>query len=89
MGIDRVEASSWSKDRIKEEIADRRQWIWEWRQEIRDTNTKAELLEEEAMEAPYPGAHEKRLDAMSDHVDHLDKVINETTADVEFLKSLL
>ena len=89
MGIDRVEARSWSKDRIKEEITDLRQLIGEWQQEIRDTKVRVERLQKQDMEVPYPGPPKKKIVEMDNKIDDLDTLIRETTADIEFLKSLL
>lgn len=90
MAIDRDKARSWSRDRIKEELADLRRRIVEYENEINDTESKMDDLAEDARtSSDRYRDHEKTLDAMESYRGRQYGIVGEIEAEIEFLKALL
>jgi len=93
MPIDRHQARTWSKDRIREDLSDLRRSIEEVNQDILQTRQEADLLCQaiDSGEHPYYRSSDpyKRTDAMYDYVSRMNDVVSQYESDIEFLKSLL
>ena len=93
MPIDRQQASTWSKDRIREELSDLRLSIEEMNQDILQTREEANSLCQaiDSGEHPYSRSSDpyKHTDAMYDYISRMTEVISQYESDIEFLKSLL
>ncbi|MCF7976313.1 MAG: hypothetical protein K9N55_21020 [Phycisphaerae bacterium] len=93
MGINRNTAKSWSKDRIREELADLRRRITDLNEDANRTLAEADELVSAIDSGEHPSSYSsdpyKRTDAMSDYAYKCQGTAAELESDVEFLKSLL
>ena len=93
MSIDKEAVRKWSKDRIREELADLRRLISELHQEIDRSLQEEDELEREVREKQAAGnlwyTGEKTFAAMSDYRRQTYNAIADIESDIEFLKSLL
>ncbi len=80
--IDRDEARTWSKERIREEIADLRRMIAEDRESIQESEERISEREKEI----HPGRIVENLEY---GISSMEREISEAESDIEFLKSLL
>lgn len=93
MALDRRAAATWSKDRIKEEIADLRRQIADMHREADDARAQAEALSAaiDSGEHPYSRSSDptKHTDALYDFAEATITGTYPLEDDIEFLKSLL
>lgn len=93
MSIDRQQARTWSKDRIREELSDLRRSTEELNQDILQTREEANSLRLaiDSGEHPYSRSSDpyKHTDAMYDYISRMSEVITQKESDIDFLKSLL
>lgn len=86
--INRDEARRWSRDRIKEQIAQLRSYIAEYREEIRECEERIDDLENNPQYA-MSRSRDDRIDAASDAISRISELIDQANNDIEFLMTLL
>ena len=93
MTIDRRAAATWSRDRIREELADLRRLIADLGTEAADKRAQADELAAAIASGEHPYSKssdpDKHTDGMYDYASNLDTAARALESDVEFLKSLL
>ena len=80
--IDRDEARTWSKERIREEIADLRRIIAEDRESIQENEERISEREREM----HPG---RIVDRLEYGIGSMEREIDDAEGDILYLKSLL
>jgi len=86
--ISRDEARKWSRDRIREQIAQLRAYIGEDRDEIGELKERISDLENNPQYA-MSRSRDDRIDAAWDAISEANKRIDQANSDIEFLMTLL